>query len=247
MTLFIALFSASSIADSSFSEGVSADSLAAEKLSALNEKIHQAIVKFEQTDRKRWSYQVVRFENEEGDITSSLERFTPTPDAKTPWMLLRINGSKPTTKQQKKFLKTKRKNSDKKQKGKNYSVKFREIINVESLAYQAETATHLKMTFQVQLNQFGDDAKGKLDGLLSYNKQKAFIETITITNNAAFSPMFSASINEFLLTFNFINIDEAILFREHTLEMKGTFAYFVEIDEVSKDTYFDHQYQALVE
>ena len=249
MTLFIALFSASSFADSSFSEGVSADSsetdsLADEELSVLQEKIHQAIVKFEQTDRKRWSYQVNRFENEEGDITSSLERFTPTPDAKIPWTLLRINGSKPTAKQQKKFLKTKRKSADKKQKGKNYSVKFREIINVESLAYQAETVRHLEMTFQVQLNQFGDDAKGKLDGLLSYNKQDGFIETITIANNAPFSPMFSASINEFLLTFNFINIDEAILFREHTLEMKGTFAYFVEIDEVSKDTYLDYQYQA---
>lgn len=213
----------------------------------LKQKIHQAIVKFEQTDRKRWSYQVDRFENEEGDITSSLERFTPAPDAKTPWTLLRINGSKPTAKQQKKFLKTKHKKPEKKQKGKNYSVKFREIINLESLTYQAETPTHLAMTFKVQLSQFGDDAKGKLGGLLSYNKKDEFIETITITNNAEFSPMFSASINDFLLTFNFINFDGSILFREHTLEMKGTFAYFVEIDEVSKDTYSDYQYQALVE
>jgi hypothetical protein len=29
--------------------------------------------------------------------------------------------------------------------------------------------------------------------------------------------------------------------------MKGSFAYFVEIDEVSKDTYSDYQYRALVE
>jgi hypothetical protein len=49
------------------------------------------------------------------------------------------------------------------------------------------------------------------------------------------------------LTFSFARIDDVILFREHALQMKGTFAYFVEIDEVSKDTYFDYQYQAILE
>ncbi|WP_085297799.1 hypothetical protein [Cognaticolwellia mytili] len=214
---------------------------------SLKQKVHQAIIKFEQTDRKQWAFQVDRFENEEGDITSSLEQFTPWHDVNKQWSLMRINGNEPTTKQQKKFIKAKRKRANKKQSDKSYSVKFREIINLESLRYQSESATHIEMSFQVTLSQFGDDTKEKLDGLLSYNKQDAFIETITITNNAEFSPMFSAAINEFSLTFNFINIDDAILFREHTLEMKGTFAYFVEIDEVSKDTYSDYQYQTLVE
>ena len=211
-----------------------------EKRNSFKEKIHQAIVKFEQTDRKHWGFTVNRFENEEGDITESIEQFTPNTDINKRWLLISANGEKATKKQQEKFLKTKREQA----KGSNsYSVKLREIINQDTLALQSETSTHIQMSFQVTLSQFGDETKGKLGGLLSYNKQGAFIETITITNNAPFSPMFSAAINELHLTFSFIQIDEAVLFSEHALKMKGTFAYFVEIDEVSKDTYFDYQYQ----
>ena len=215
-----------------------------EKQNSFKEKIHQAIVKFEQTERKHWGFTVNRFENEEGDITESVEQFTPNTDVNKRWLLINANGEKATKKQQEKFLKTKREQA----KGSNsYSVKLREIINQDTLAFQSETSSHIQISFQVTLSQFGDETKGKLDGLLSYNKQGAFIETITITNNAPFSPMFSASINELNLTFSFTQIDDAILFREHALKMKGTFAYFVEIDEVSKDSYFDYQYQAVGE
>lgn len=215
-----------------------------EKQNSLKDKIHQAIVKFEQTDRKHWGFTVNRFENEEGDITESIEQFTPNTDINKRWLLVSANGEKATKKQQDKFLKTKREQA----KGSNsYTVKLREIINLSTLALKSETSSHIQISFQVTLSQFGDETKGKLDGLLYYNKQGAFIETITITNNAEFSPMFSATISDLLLTFNFAQIDDAILFREHALEMKGTFAYFVEIDEVSKDTYFDYQYQALTE
>ena len=215
-----------------------------EKHNTLKEKGHQAIVKFEQTDRKHWGFTVNRFENEEGDITESVEQFTPNTDINKRWLLLSANGEKATKKQQEKFLKTKREQAN----GNNsYTVKLREIINQDTLTLQSETSMHIQMSFQVTLSQFGDETKGKLDGLLSYNKQGAFIETITITNNAKFSPMFSASISELLLTFSFAQIDDAILFSEHALQMKGTFAYFVEIDEVSKDSYFDYQYQAPLE
>ena len=37
--------------------------------------INDAITQFEQTPREQWSYQVARYENEAGDITTSLERF----------------------------------------------------------------------------------------------------------------------------------------------------------------------------
>lgn len=217
-----------------------------EKQNSLKDKIHQAIVKFEQTDRKHWGFTVNRFENEEGDITESIEQFTPNADINKRWLLISANGEKATKKQQEKFLKTKREQAQSSNSN-SYSVKLREIINQDTLAFQSENSSHIQMSFQVTLSQFGDDTKGKLDGLLSYNKQGAFIETITITNNAPFSPMFSASINELLLTFSFTQIDDAILFREHALQMKGTFAYFVEIDEVSKDTYFDYQNWALGE
>ncbi len=46
----------------------------------LKEKVTQAITKFEGTTREHWAYQVSRYENEEGDITSSIEGFGPNPD-----------------------------------------------------------------------------------------------------------------------------------------------------------------------
>ncbi len=240
----------------------SSGDIAASETTSLKEKIDQAIVKFEQTDRKHWGFTVNRFENEEGDITESVEQFTPNAEINKRWLLISANGVEATKNQQEKFLKKKQKQAKKnKQKAKakanesskkasdnnSYTIKLRELINQNTLAFHSETNRHIEMSFQVTLNQFGDETKGKLDGLLSYSKQNQFIETITITNNAEFSPMFSASINELLLTFNFVEIDNAILFREHALQMKGSFAYFVDIDEVSKDTYFDYQYHAAVE
>lgn len=54
----------------------------AEKLSDFNEgaakqKIALAIERFKQTDRKNWAYKLARYENEEGDVTCSLEQFLP--------------------------------------------------------------------------------------------------------------------------------------------------------------------------
>lgn len=59
--------------------------------------------------------------------------------------------------------------------------------------------------------------------------------------------MFSALISELLLTFSFITIGNAILFREQTLTMKGRFEIFVEIDENAIDTYSNYPYQPLEE
>lgn len=207
----------------------------------LKENISQGISKIEQTKRKNWSFKVVNFENEEGDITSSIEHFTPNEDKSKRWALLRQNGETPTQRQVDDFINQKLERAQNKEKGNNFSVKLRDLINIESLEYQSETASHINAGFNVYLKRLGEDAKGKLKGNLLYNKELQFIESITIVNTDDFSPMFSANISDLTITFDFIQLDESILPHKNEMRMKGTFAYFTEIDEISTTTYSDYE------
>jgi len=211
--------------------------------SSLTSLVDQAIIDFEQTPKKFWSFEVSRYENEEGNITSSIERFEPQPNQNKQWSLIRLNDSEPTQAEIEKFVKSKHKQAKKSKDEKSYSVELRELINLKSLAFQSENETHITMTFNVYLPKLGKDAEGKLDGVLTYHKQDKFIDKITIENNADFSPILSANISNLSIVFDFIKIDESILFSENSMKMKGTFAYFIEIDEVSSDVFSKFQYK----
>lgn len=202
------------------------------------EKINLAITKFEQTKQEDWAYKITRYENEEGDITSSIEQYNPIETPKSQWKLIRFNGSFPSQNQVKEF--TEKKLAQRQEKSSNYSVPLRELINTESLTLSSETANYITMKFDVYLKKLGKDSKGKLTGSLTYNKQLAFIEEINIVNNSEFSPIFSANITDFKLTFTFTNISNNILPLQQNMAMKGTFAFFTEINEVSTDTYSNY-------
>ncbi|WP_440876561.1 hypothetical protein [Thalassotalea sp. PLHSN55] len=209
--------------------------------SLLRVKINDAITKFEQTPRKKWAYQVSRYENEEGDITSSIEAYQPNLSKEKPWTLLQLNGELPTVKQRQKFQQQKRHAKENKDSGQSYSVALREMINVPSLHLLAENEKYITMGFKVSLKKLGDDAIGKLDGELLYHKKHQFIEQITINNNAEFSPLFTANITELTLSFYFTHIDGSILPLQQDMIMKGSFAYFTKIDERSTDSYSHFQ------
>lgn len=212
-------------------------------LSFYKKQIEASIKLFEETNRKNWSYKVVRFENEEGDISSSTEVFTPNEHKSKQWALLELNGKKPTKKQLKKFTNKKLKASKKKQAGgADYSIRLREIIAIDSLTITQESDTHINMAFDVYIKKLGDDAKGKLDGLLTFDKNKQYIDFIRITNNSEFSPMFSSSITDFSMTLKFTKMSNAILPIENSLDMKGSFAFFTDIDETSIDRFSDYRY-----
>ncbi|MDP2561919.1 hypothetical protein [Psychrobium sp. 1_MG-2023] len=204
----------------------------------LKQKIEQAIVEFEKTPKQQWAFQVERYENEEGDITSSIEQFKPNTDVDKQWSLISLNGGVPSEKQQRAFFKSKQDS----QKGNHYSLKLSDIINQESLTFNMDTGSHIKMNFDLHVSQFAKGAQGDLTGTLSYNKQLEFIEEIVVVNKEDFSPMFSATISELKLTFKFIKINDVILFKQQELQMKGLFAYFIEIDEISHDTYSNYEY-----
>jgi len=211
------------------------------ELPLLKEKIHRAILKFEHTDKKLWSYQIARFEDEEGDVSSSIEQHSPLDNK--PWSLIEIDGELPTEKQIKSFAKKKQKQSDVVKKEQHIQLPLRELIHHESLSLVSIDDKYIVMAFDVHLNKLGDDSIGKLQGQLSYQKDNQFIEKISIWNNAEFSPMFTANITDLAITFTFFHINGAVLTKQNEMTMKGSFAYFTEINETSLDSFSDYLYR----
>lgn len=219
---------------------IAAQSLPAE-LSASKEKVQRAIIKFENTNKTHWSYKVSRFENEEGDISSSIEQHLPL--ANEPWLLRQIDGKLPTKKQIKTFTKAKKSQNEKNKQGGNIQLPLSQLINQDSLSLVSDDESQIVMAFTVDIKKLGTDAIGKLQGKLVYQKDKKFIEKITIWNNADFSPMFTANITDLALTFTFLHINGAVLTKENEMTMKGSFAYFTEINETSIDSFSEYLYQ----
>lgn len=203
--------------------------------------IAQAIAAFEATPRSNWSRIVERYENEEGDISSRVERYDASLPKGQRWVLLKLNGETPSDKEQRKYQQKRQKQYDKKTESQesNFSFSLKELILIPTLTLESEDENYLRANFKVSLSQLGDEASNHLQGLLTYNKQQQFIESIDIANTAPFSPMFSAEITELTIQFNFQKIDSAVLPLSNQMTMKGSWAFFTEINEVSKDTYRD--------
>jgi hypothetical protein len=219
---------------------IAAENSTAELLS-LKEKVNGAIIKFDQTKQDLWSYEVSRYEDEEGDISSSIVQYSP--QASERWILKKINGQQPTSKQVNHFMKKKKEQSNNRKQGKNIDLKLRKLINQESLSLISTDEKEIVMGFNVKLTKLGKNSVGKLQGKLIYQKDKQFIETIYIWNNTEFSPMFTANITELSITFTFSNINGAVLVKQNEMKMKGSFAYFTEINETSVDNFSGYLYQ----
>lgn len=206
------------------------------------EQVLEALSQFENTKREEWAFTVSRYEDEEGDVSSSIEVHQPHIEAAKRWRLVEQNGETPTKKQQDKFVKRKLKQASNKDKGQSFTLRLRGLIREETLALSSETETQFTMTFNVSIKRLGEDAEEKLIGSLIYDKDKQYIEGIEIVNHEAFSPMFMVSISTFNLTLDFQKIGQAIVPKENRMRMKGKMSFLTEIDERSVDTFTDYQY-----
>ena len=212
--------------------------------SNIEQKVIQAIADIADAPRKEWAVQVANYENEEGDVTSSVERYAPNEDKTKQWTLLTINEQTPTKRQLKKYLKDKRKQAKDKAEGKSLSINLKTLIKQDTLKLIADEGTHAELGFDVHMPKLGDDAVGKLTGTLIYSKQNDYIEVVNVVNKEAFSPMFSASISQLKVSLNFVKLDKVVLPQQYQMQMKGTFAYFTQIDEQSTTTFSDYQHKS---
>lgn len=205
--------------------------------------ISEALAEFESTSREQWSYKVSRYENEEGDISSRIEIHDASKPDGQRWQLASIDGKVPSDEQQRGFAEQKAEQATAK-KQKSISVRLGKIIQIETLQVATEDEQILQATFDVSFPEFAEKATENLTGHLTYNKSEQFIETIEIINNGNFSPMLTADISDFKMVFVFQRIDKAILPLEYRLSMKGTYAFFAEINELSRDTFSDYRFIA---
>ncbi|WP_124916934.1 hypothetical protein [Alteromonas flava] len=204
--------------------------------------IDDAISRFESTSLKEWAYQVERFENEEGDITHSLEQFEPANGLSNAWSLVRINDQLPSQQQREAFAERKNQSQDAEESA-NFSISLRELIQVDTLIPINEDRHFIYAQFDVYFSQLGEAESKFLLGTLKYAKHEDYIAQVTIVNTAPLSPMFTAKITELEFSLSFLQIDQAILPEKISLNMLGTFAIFTEIDEVSVDTFSDYEYR----
>ena len=204
------------------------------------QQVLDALSQFENTQRAQWAYQVNRYENEEGDVTSSIERYQPEAEGLKRWLLVEKNGKPATEKQAEQFAKKKLKQEKKKDKEQGISLSLRKLIRQDTLVLQSEDAEYFTMGFQVVIDRLGEEAQEKLKGSLTFNKKRRFIETIDVTSTEAFSPMFMVSISSFNMTLHFLKIGDAILPKENQMQMKGKMSFLTEIDEQSVDTFSDY-------
>ena len=198
----------------------------------------RAVTDLESSQLNQWAFKVVRYENEEGENSSSIERFDPRHQP-NPWQLIRLNNREPTDKEKHDFQLRKH-NSD-------ISVPLRlsEIIQSDSLSVIYEDDSYISASFDVHLERLGADASENLNGTLMFAKQEAFIESVKITNSDSFSPVLAANIDSLTLTLEFVKINDAILTHRIDLRMRGSFGLFMEINEVSADIFSDYQFVGL--
>ena len=211
---------------------------AANSEKALKQTITNAIERFEQTQLSDWSHQISRYENEEGDVTSSVERYTADKPESERWTLITRNGEQVTEKQQRAFRKKKLDQDN----NVNISLDLNQLIVNDSLRLQRETQNTIIASFDVYFEQLGKTASEHLSGTLLYSKSDAFIETINIVNNEPFSPMLAATLDDLSLTLTFTLQEDFVLPHRIDFQMQGRFAIFSEIDEVSTDEYTDFIY-----
>ncbi|BDX05891.1 hypothetical protein [Planctobacterium marinum] len=210
------------------------------KPEVLKRTVEQAITQFSASNRTNWSYTLSKYEDEEGDITSSIEQHNALAAKGQRWALLQIDGDKPSTREQERYQKKKAK-KDKQKQEQSYSFRLAEIIKMETLQLVSISSDRLKMSFEVNLSQFGEEASSKLQGILHYDLIDKYIEGIEISNTDSFSPMFSADITKLLLEMHFIKIQDSVLPAKNRMVLQGTWAFFTEINEVSEATYSNYE------
>jgi len=194
--------------------------------------------KLSKTNRKFFSYTITKYENEEGDETSSIENHSPSSNDVQSWSLIEFNGKRPSEKQIKTYIENKSKKVKKKKN--NQTISISQLVDVNTLKILTEDSNVIKSSFMVGYTKFGEDAKKKLEGILTFDKKNHYVKSIEITNKENFSPMFSVDISQLKLTLSFIKIKDAILPRGNTMRLIGSMAMFVEIDEISTVDYSNY-------
>ena len=197
--------------------------------------VREGIQRISNTNKQQWAFELHSFESEEGDITQYSASFNGAAAKGEQWQLITLNGEAATKKQHREFIKERQKEQQKlKEK---FNIKLNQLVDIDSVQIIDDSEEQLQVTFKVNIDELGDDANEKLLGQLTLNKTNKLIHQIEINNISEFSPMAMTTIDSFKMVLQFNEFSEQVLLKTTELMMAGTFAGFIELNEISKDEY----------
>ncbi|AOT06905.1 hypothetical protein [Pseudoalteromonas luteoviolacea] len=209
-------------------------------MSASSEHIHlveSALERFSQTNKQHWSYTVHSIEIEEGKKTEIHAKHQPNKDASQRWQLLLFNGQEPSQQQAKEFAQ--------RREDEGFSISIKELVKTHTLSLTQETPNSITFSYPVELADLGSDAIGKLTGHIRIDKKSQHIEQISVRNTATFSPVALADISDFNLTMQFMTVNNAVLVQRTQMDMRGTFSFFIDIEETSTVTFDNYRHEQI--
>ncbi len=193
--------------------------------------VREGIQRISNTNKQQWAFELHSFESEEGDITQYSASFNGVAAKGEQWQLISWNGETATKKQHREFIK------ERENPKKSFGITLNQLINIDSVQIIDDSEKQLQVTFKVNIDELGDDANEKLLGQLTLNKTNNLIHQIEINNISEFSPMAMTTIDSFKMVLQFNEFSEQVLLKTTELMMAGTFAGFIELNEISKDEY----------
>ncbi|MCF6439986.1 hypothetical protein L1077_11130 [Pseudoalteromonas luteoviolacea] len=197
--------------------------------------VESALEHFSQTNKQHWSYTIHSIEIEEGNKTEIHAKHQPNNAPYLRWQLLQLNGQQPSPKQAKEFAQ--------KRENEGFSISIKELVKTHSLTLVQETPNSITLSYPVELADLGSDAIGKLTGHIKIDKSNQHIEQISVHNTASFSPVALAEISEFNLDMQFMTVSDTVLIQQTQMDMRGTFSFFIDIEETSTMTFDNYQYR----
>lgn len=208
-----------------------------EKLKTYKEIILSSLSSADNTQNGSWSYKINKTLTVNGETNITIENFFPNKNTYQQWSLEKINDDTPNKKQLKEYLADKQEEIDE---GilSSADKSLLKLIDINSLKVEKSNNEIIQLSFNGFYPKFGDDAKGKIDGLLTLDLKKHYVSLMKLESNDEFTAKVILNIEQWQISLLFNKHEQTIVLKERQLNMKGTVAIFKDI-EVSADVTFD--------
>lgn len=197
-----------------------------EKLARYIDLITTSLESAEQTQNGMWSYRLTKALNIDGEKTISVEKYLPSNDSNEQWILEALNHQTPSNDDISEYL-------DDKADGAEEAVmrnKFLNFVDIDSIKIKEEHDDYLLFSFKGFYPKFGDAAKGKIDGTLTFDKNKAYVTHLELRNNDEFTAKVILGIEKWHLKISFDKTKNVILQKSRASSLQGTAMMFANIN-----------------
>jgi hypothetical protein len=197
-----------------------------EKLARYIDLITASLESAEKTQNGMWSYRLVKNLSIDGEKTISVEKYFPSNGSNDKWTLEELNHQKPSNDDISQYLDDKADDAEEAV----IRNKFLNFVDRDSIKIKEEHDDYVLFSFKGFYPKFGDAAKGKIDGLLTLDKDKAYVTNLELRSNDEFTTKVVLDIENWNLKISFDRTKSVILQRSRTSTLQGTAMMFADIN-----------------